>query len=63
MATHLRQDLVEATLPEEDGGSGRAEEFWVFCEEKTRNYTWSAEFDEKAIRKADRRPVQRGLTG
>ncbi|KAI4870487.1 NAD(P)-binding protein [Hypoxylon rubiginosum] len=35
---HLRPDLVEAMLPREDGGSGRAEEFCEFCREVTHGY-------------------------
>lgn len=38
VSTSLRQDLVEATKLPEAGGSGRAREFWDFCEEKTHDY-------------------------
>ncbi|KAJ4409224.1 hypothetical protein N0V82_009497 [Gnomoniopsis sp. IMI 355080] len=34
----LRKDLVEASKTEEDGGSGRAKEFWEFCDERTRPF-------------------------
>ncbi|KAK2616458.1 hypothetical protein QQS21_000700 [Conoideocrella luteorostrata] len=34
----MRKDLTQATKPREDGGSGRAEEFWRFCENKTQDY-------------------------
>ncbi|KAK2816038.1 hypothetical protein FQN49_008046 [Arthroderma sp. PD_2] len=34
----LRQDLVDASKLTEDGGTGRAKEFWEFCENKTRDY-------------------------
>lgn len=34
----LREDLKEALKTKEDGGSGRAKEFWEFCEEKTQQY-------------------------
>lgn len=36
--SELRKDLVEASKTEEDGGSGRAKEFWEFCDEKTREF-------------------------
>ncbi|KUI56181.1 hypothetical protein VP1G_03511 [Cytospora mali] len=39
ITTGLREDLVVATRLEGDGGSGRAKEFWEFCEEKTRAYS------------------------
>lgn len=38
VTTQLRDDLVHATVLEGDGGSGRAKEFWEFCEDKTRDY-------------------------
>ncbi|KAI0199682.1 NAD(P)-binding protein [Astrocystis sublimbata] len=38
LSTQLRSDLVEATKPRDDGGSGRAMEFWEFCVEKTATY-------------------------
>lgn len=34
----LRKDLVEASKTKEHGGSGRAKEFWEFCDDKTRDY-------------------------
>ncbi|KAF3482726.1 short-chain dehydrogenase [Arthroderma uncinatum] len=34
----LRQDLAAASKLTEDGGTGRAKEFWEFCENKTRDY-------------------------
>ncbi|KAM5449958.1 hypothetical protein McanCB49686_006435 [Microsporum canis] len=34
----LRQDLADASKSTEDGGTGRAKEFWEFCENKTRDY-------------------------
>jgi NAD(P)-dependent dehydrogenase (short-subunit alcohol dehydrogenase family) len=36
--TGLRTDLVEATKTVEDGGVGRAKEFWEYCEEVTEDY-------------------------
>ncbi|XDG10069.1 hypothetical protein ABKA04_009684 [Annulohypoxylon sp. FPYF3050] len=33
-----REDLRNALRREEDGGSGRAREFWEYCERKTRDY-------------------------
>lgn len=38
ITTQLREDLVQATRLEGDGGTGRAKEFWEFCEQKTRDY-------------------------
>lgn len=38
IAKSLREDLIEATKLEGEGGSGRAKEFWEFCEEKTYDY-------------------------
>lgn len=38
IAKSLREDLIKATKLEEEGGSGRAKEFWDFCEEKTHDY-------------------------
>jgi hypothetical protein len=38
VATFMRQDLRDAAKLEEDGGSGRAREFWEFCEEMTGRY-------------------------
>lgn len=38
ISNSLRKDLIDATKLPEDGGSGRAKEFWDFCEEKTRDY-------------------------
>ncbi|KAL2008518.1 hypothetical protein VTN00DRAFT_6712 [Thermoascus crustaceus] len=34
----LRKDLVDATKLKENEGTGRAKEFWEFCEEKTKDY-------------------------
>ena len=34
----LRPDLVAAGKSKEDGGSGIAEEFWVWCEQQVREY-------------------------
>ncbi|KAI0876576.1 short-chain dehydrogenase [Hypoxylon argillaceum] len=36
--TNLRADLLGATKLLEEGGSGRATEFWIFCEEMTAAY-------------------------
>lgn len=36
---NIRQDLLDALKPKEDGGSGKAKEFCDFCEEKTRDYS------------------------
>lgn len=36
--TEMGADLLVATKAEEDGGNGKAREFWEFCEEKTRDY-------------------------
>ncbi|KAI1771522.1 NAD(P)-binding protein [Hypoxylon cercidicola] len=36
--TDINKDRLEATRTEEDGGSGKAKQFWEFCEEKTRDY-------------------------
>ncbi|KAL2155914.1 hypothetical protein VTH82DRAFT_656 [Thermothelomyces myriococcoides] len=38
ISTNLREDLIEATKVEEEGGVGRAREFWDYCEEVTREY-------------------------
>ena len=38
ISRQMREDLVEATKSKEEGGSGRAMEFWDFCEEKTHDY-------------------------
>ncbi|KAI1761904.1 hypothetical protein GGR53DRAFT_503725 [Hypoxylon sp. FL1150] len=38
ISTTMRQDLVDATRPVGEGGSGRATEFWDFCVDKTRQY-------------------------
>ncbi|KAI1131179.1 short-chain dehydrogenase [Nemania abortiva] len=38
ISSSLRGDLVEATKTPEDGGSGRASEFWDFCVEMTSKY-------------------------
>lgn len=38
ITTQLRKDLVQATILEGGGGSGRAKQFWEFCQEKTRDY-------------------------
>ncbi|KAF3893376.1 Peptidase M16 inactive domain family protein [Trichophyton interdigitale] len=34
----VRQDLVDASKSTEDGGTGRSQEFWEFCERKTTDY-------------------------
>ncbi|KAL3494134.1 hypothetical protein BJX62DRAFT_248221 [Aspergillus germanicus] len=34
----LKKDLVKAIRTVEDGGAGRAKEFWEFCEEKVKEY-------------------------
>lgn len=36
--TDMPKGLLVAMKPEDDGGSGRAREFWEFCEDKTRDY-------------------------
>jgi NAD(P)-dependent dehydrogenase (short-subunit alcohol dehydrogenase family) len=38
IATGVRNDLVDATKPEEEGGAARAAEFWEFCERITHDY-------------------------
>jgi hypothetical protein len=38
ISTCLREDLLAATKMHEEGGSGRASEFWSFCEEMTSKY-------------------------
>lgn len=38
VAKTVKKDLIEATKLKEEGGSGRAKEFWEFCEEKTYDY-------------------------
>jgi len=38
IAQSIRKDLLDATKEVENGGTGRAKEFWEFCEEKTRDY-------------------------
>ncbi|KAI0142976.1 short-chain dehydrogenase [Xylariaceae sp. FL1272] len=38
VSLHLREDLVQATKLSHEGGSGRAKEFWDYCEEKTSDY-------------------------
>lgn len=38
IAPHVREDLVDAAKPEEDGGLGRAAEFWDFCVGKVAGY-------------------------
>ncbi|XXH00551.1 hypothetical protein Hte_006899 [Hypoxylon texense] len=43
ISTNMRQDLVDATKPVEEGGSGRAGEFWGFCVEKTQQYRGSGQ--------------------
>ncbi|KAI1134413.1 short-chain dehydrogenase [Hypoxylon sp. FL0543] len=35
---NIRKDLLNAFKTKEEGGSGKATEFWEFCEEKTRDY-------------------------
>ena len=39
ISTSLREDLQNATLDREDGGTGIASEFWEFCEESTEAYS------------------------
>jgi hypothetical protein len=34
----LRQDLAESGLLQEDGGSGKAQQFWEWSEEQVKNY-------------------------
>jgi NAD(P)-dependent dehydrogenase (short-subunit alcohol dehydrogenase family) len=34
----IRKDLADAMKLKEDGGTGTAEGFWKFCEEKTKDY-------------------------
>ncbi|KAF2203655.1 short-chain dehydrogenase [Delitschia confertaspora ATCC 74209] len=34
----IREDLANAAKTKEEGGLGRAQEFWDFCEEKTKEY-------------------------
>jgi NAD(P)-dependent dehydrogenase (short-subunit alcohol dehydrogenase family) len=38
IATWVRNDLVDATKPKEEGGTARAAEFWDFCERITHDY-------------------------
>ena len=38
VSTNLRQDLKDATVPTEEGGTGRAKEFWEWCAQKTADY-------------------------
>ncbi|KAL6816424.1 hypothetical protein J3E69DRAFT_345417 [Trichoderma sp. SZMC 28015] len=38
ISTGVRADLVNASKPTEEGGSGKAQEFWELCVEKTRDY-------------------------
>ncbi|KAI0394394.1 short-chain dehydrogenase [Xylariaceae sp. FL0594] len=38
ISTRLRLDLVAATRSREEGGTGRAQEFWDFCVEMTKDY-------------------------
>ncbi|KAI8945707.1 short-chain dehydrogenase [Xylaria longipes] len=38
ISTSLRDDLLAATKLPDEGGSGRASEFWSFCEEMTADY-------------------------
>ncbi|KXX78573.1 Short-chain dehydrogenase TIC 32, chloroplastic [Madurella mycetomatis] len=38
IAPHVRKDLVDAAKPKEDGGLGRAAEFWDFCAGKAAGY-------------------------
>lgn len=37
-SNNLRGDLINATRTVEEGGSGRAQEFWELCVEKTKDY-------------------------
>ncbi|KAI8624309.1 hypothetical protein F5Y19DRAFT_455272 [Xylariaceae sp. FL1651] len=38
VSKHLRDDLLEAMKLQEEGGSGRASEFWNYCDEATSKY-------------------------
>lgn len=38
ISNSLREDLINATETAEEGGSGRAQEFWDLCAEKTKDY-------------------------
>lgn len=38
ISNSLRDDLINATKTAEEGGSGKAQEFWEFCLEKTKDY-------------------------
>lgn len=38
ISNSLREDLINATKTPEEGGSGKAQEFWEFCVEKTKDY-------------------------
>ncbi|KAI0108784.1 hypothetical protein F4776DRAFT_643777 [Hypoxylon sp. NC0597] len=37
--TDINKDLLVSMRSEQEGGNGRAREFWEFCEEKTRDYS------------------------
>ncbi|CAN8097129.1 unnamed protein product [Discula destructiva] len=39
ISDNLREDLVKASKLEEEGGLGRAKEFWDFCEANTQQYS------------------------
>ncbi|KAK4158255.1 putative oxidoreductase-like protein [Chaetomidium leptoderma] len=38
ISTQLKKDLTDAAKLKEDGGTGRAREFWEFCEDGTASY-------------------------
>ncbi|KAM0258445.1 hypothetical protein ACHAQJ_003784 [Trichoderma viride] len=38
ISNNLREDLINATRTTEEGGTGRAQEFWELCAEKTKDY-------------------------
>lgn len=38
ISNNLREDLINATKPTEEGGSGKAKEFWELCAEMTKDY-------------------------
>ncbi|KAI1811654.1 NAD(P)-binding protein [Poronia punctata] len=37
-ANHVRQDIVKAMMPEEEGGLGYGQKFWGWCEDKFRAF-------------------------
>ncbi|KAM0466539.1 hypothetical protein ACHAPV_000042 [Trichoderma viride] len=38
ISNSLREDLISATKTADEGGSGKAQEFWELCAEKTKDY-------------------------